>query len=274
MERLTSVTADSLSGEGALPRTYGFTTRAGNMGLLQITGFSDNPRGVKIRYKLVQYAAAQPAVAATAPSPAPAVDQAPANQTAAQVRLQHAEEAFTHSPESAGARGGKSVRGQEGQARRDLAAADLASNPLAAAIVTMQAAGEDLHDVESLQRSGAASTQEVEQARLKYELARTQFDTARRAATRRGAETASPATQPTTFPHLVHFEQGTTDFLDGDRITITEIRGTAATMEPGNTYKITGTYTLASHDRPCLPPIPPPQARTMAPAPSQPRRPS
>jgi type II secretory pathway pseudopilin PulG len=31
-----------------------FKTRAGGMGILQITGFTDNPRGVKIRYKLVQ----------------------------------------------------------------------------------------------------------------------------------------------------------------------------------------------------------------------------
>jgi serine/threonine protein kinase len=33
---------------------YGFQTREGGMGILQITGFTDNPRGVKIRYKLVQ----------------------------------------------------------------------------------------------------------------------------------------------------------------------------------------------------------------------------
>jgi hypothetical protein len=31
-----------------------FRTRDGGMGILQITGFTDNPRGVKIRYKLVQ----------------------------------------------------------------------------------------------------------------------------------------------------------------------------------------------------------------------------
>jgi hypothetical protein len=33
--------------------TFYFRTREGGMGLLQITGFTDNPRGVKIRYKLV-----------------------------------------------------------------------------------------------------------------------------------------------------------------------------------------------------------------------------
>ena len=36
--------------------TFLFQTREGGMGILQITGFSDNPPGVKIRYKLVQNA--------------------------------------------------------------------------------------------------------------------------------------------------------------------------------------------------------------------------
>jgi hypothetical protein len=36
------------------PATYGFQTREGGRGILQITGFTENPRGVKIRYKLVQ----------------------------------------------------------------------------------------------------------------------------------------------------------------------------------------------------------------------------
>jgi hypothetical protein len=34
--------------------TYYFKTREGGMGILQITGFTENPRGVKLRYKLVQ----------------------------------------------------------------------------------------------------------------------------------------------------------------------------------------------------------------------------
>ena len=46
------------SEDGVLPKTYIFHTRAGSAGLLQITGFSENPRGVKIRYKLVQPSAA------------------------------------------------------------------------------------------------------------------------------------------------------------------------------------------------------------------------
>jgi len=45
-----------LSAKGELPQTFLFRTREGGTGLLQITGFTNNPRGVKIRYKLVQSA--------------------------------------------------------------------------------------------------------------------------------------------------------------------------------------------------------------------------
>ena len=54
------------------------------------------------------------------------------------------------------------------------------------------------------------------------------------------------------FPHIVHFEQGASKLADGDKIDITEVRGTATTMSPGNVYWIKGTYTLASHDRASL----------------------
>jgi hypothetical protein len=43
-----------LSAKGQLPETFLIKTREGGMGILQITGFTENPRGVKIRYKLVQ----------------------------------------------------------------------------------------------------------------------------------------------------------------------------------------------------------------------------
>jgi serine/threonine protein kinase len=43
-----------LSTNVVFPLTFAFQTGAGGAGVLQITGFTDNPRGVKIRYKLVQ----------------------------------------------------------------------------------------------------------------------------------------------------------------------------------------------------------------------------
>ena len=49
--------------EGLTPMTFGFRTRKGDCGLLQVTGFTDNPRGVKIRYKLIRGGATKPAAA-------------------------------------------------------------------------------------------------------------------------------------------------------------------------------------------------------------------
>jgi len=58
--RLSSVFVDSvpgrpvhISGKGDLPATYLFQTREGTRGVLQIVGFSNEPRGVKLRYKLL-----------------------------------------------------------------------------------------------------------------------------------------------------------------------------------------------------------------------------
>jgi hypothetical protein len=42
--------------DGLLPLTFAFESRTGKAGLLQITGFTDNPRTVMIRYKLVNAA--------------------------------------------------------------------------------------------------------------------------------------------------------------------------------------------------------------------------
>ncbi|NQT11896.1 MAG: PEGA domain-containing protein [Planctomycetes bacterium] len=43
-----------ISGKGELPATFIFQTREGGMGVLQILDFVEKPRGVKIRYKLVE----------------------------------------------------------------------------------------------------------------------------------------------------------------------------------------------------------------------------
>jgi beta-lactamase regulating signal transducer with metallopeptidase domain len=68
---------------------------------------------------------------------------------------------------------------------------------------------------------------------------------------------ATPAGKPdmpiaSEFPYAVKFEQGATQFSNGDKITIDEIRGTADMFTPGNIYWIKGTYKLASHERATL----------------------
>jgi tRNA A-37 threonylcarbamoyl transferase component Bud32 len=51
-EKLKTATVDGASAEEPLPKTYGFSTRAGNTGVLRITGIGDNPRGINIHYKV------------------------------------------------------------------------------------------------------------------------------------------------------------------------------------------------------------------------------
>ncbi len=58
-----------LSGRKGSLATWLFQTRKGAMGILQINGFTDNPRGVKIRYKLVKNTPADPQPKTTAPTP-------------------------------------------------------------------------------------------------------------------------------------------------------------------------------------------------------------
>jgi beta-lactamase regulating signal transducer with metallopeptidase domain len=75
---------------------------------------------------------------------------------------------------------------------------------------------------------------------------------------------ASPATQvanilPALTPapnsqltHPLDFRLGQTQFLPGDSITITEVRGTSDHFEVDGTYQVKGTYTLASVDHATL----------------------
>ena len=50
----TPATPAPMTVAGGPPATFGFATRTGSAGILQIVGFNDKPKGVRIRYKLVQ----------------------------------------------------------------------------------------------------------------------------------------------------------------------------------------------------------------------------
>jgi tRNA A-37 threonylcarbamoyl transferase component Bud32 len=68
------------------PATYAFQTREGGMGILQITGFTANPRGVKLRYKLVQNGGEQKTAApAAAASPALSPETEPVESPAGEM---------------------------------------------------------------------------------------------------------------------------------------------------------------------------------------------
>ncbi len=61
-------TPATLSGKGVLPATFAIKTREGGKGLLQITEISDQPPGLKVRYKLLKTA---PPLAPLNAAPAP-----------------------------------------------------------------------------------------------------------------------------------------------------------------------------------------------------------
>jgi hypothetical protein len=50
----------------------------------------------------------------------------------------------------------------------------------------------------------------------------------------------------------VAFQLGQQEFQNGDSITITQVRGTADAIKPGETYEVIGRYHLVSHDRATL----------------------
>jgi RNA polymerase sigma factor (sigma-70 family) len=68
----------------------------------------------------------------------------------------------------------------------------------------------------------------------------------------KAADVKPESSRTSEFPFSLRFEQGATRFLEGDKITILEVRGTADTIAPGNIYWIKGTYTLGSHNRAML----------------------
>jgi hypothetical protein len=51
------------------------------------------------------------------------------------------------------------------------------------------------------------------------------------------------------FPHVINYELGASGFADGDQITIVSVRGDRKHIEPGGSYLVEGTYTLASASR-------------------------
>jgi len=50
------------------------------------------------------------------------------------------------------------------------------------------------------------------------------------------------------FPHHIQFELGASGFFPGDQIIISEVRGDREHIEPGGSYLVEGSYTLASAD--------------------------
>jgi hypothetical protein len=58
--------------------------------------------------------------------------------------------------------------------------------------------------------------------------------------------------EDTEFPIAIAYQQGDRDFLPGDDITLTEVRGTTADFDVGTLFLVKGKYTLQSRDEASL----------------------
>jgi RNA polymerase sigma factor (sigma-70 family) len=67
-----------------------------------------------------------------------------------------------------------------------------------------------------------------------------------------GASNSPPTIDSETMKFQASFQLGSSKFLNGDQITISSIRGSSEVLAPGNSYVVTGTYTLASQQNAML----------------------
>jgi serine/threonine protein kinase len=135
-----------------------FSTREGVEGILQITGFTDDPRGVKIRYKLVQNGKPNTSTTSSA--------EQNANQEIARLKLQYAEQEVkeTEARFSIGVIAPYDL--QKAKCSRDIAAAEVKGDNVEVARLKLAIAELDLDVAGKKFSVGKATTQEYEQAKL------------------------------------------------------------------------------------------------------------
>jgi hypothetical protein len=156
-----------------LPRTFVFETRTGIHGLLQITGFTDNPRGVKIRYKLVQQAGGQISIAGE--------KRQTADEEIARLKLQAAEQ-DVKTPEARFAVGTITTNElQKARLARDIAAAETKGDSVEIARLKLQVADLDLDVAAKMSAVGTITKEEYTAAKLARDEAAVYFRAAQKA---------------------------------------------------------------------------------------------
>jgi hypothetical protein len=157
------------------PATWLFVTREGGMGVLQITGFTENPRGVKLRYKLAQSALSNPNTSSnsTVPSVQPVRTT---NDPAAELELALTRLGDLQRQAEVGA---LTPRGKEIlRAERDVALAEarLRGDAFTIATVTLDHARKIRQALEKQYEAGKASVAELNEAFADEARARTALD--------------------------------------------------------------------------------------------------
>jgi len=131
--------------------TYGFMTREGNIGMLQILRFTENPRGVKIRYKLVQSGE---------------VKAAPANDEAARLKLQAADQELAAIKQKVAVGLAPPVDYDRAKIVHDITVTELKGDTVEVARLKLQLAEFNLKVTGQLQAVGKATQQEYDAAKL------------------------------------------------------------------------------------------------------------
>ena len=145
------------------PPAYVFKTPAGTTGLLQVTGFTENPRGVKIRYKLVQNGKQNTSTTSEA--------EQNANQEIARLKLQQAEQELETTKKKVEVGLAPSVDYEKAKLSRDMAAAEVKGDNVEAARLKLAIAELDLYVAGKKLSVGKATPQEYEQAKLARDVA-------------------------------------------------------------------------------------------------------
>jgi hypothetical protein len=140
------------------PPAYVFKTPAGTTGLLQITGYTENPRGVKIRYKLVQNGKQNASTTSEA--------EQNANREIARLKLQQAEQELETTKKKVEVGLAPSVDYEKAKLSCDMAAAEVKGDNVGVARLKLAIAELDLDVAGKKFSVGKATTQEYEQAKL------------------------------------------------------------------------------------------------------------
>ena len=163
---------------GTMP-AYWFETRTGLTGILQITGFTKSPPGVKIRYKLVHEGSA-PFADSPAPTNAPAVEQA-ADQKIARLKLEQAEREVKAAEQKFSVGTITEYELQKIKLERDIAAAEVEGDPVEVARRKLAMADLDLDVIGKKVALGLAPPSEYDQAKLARDTAAARYKQAQTA---------------------------------------------------------------------------------------------
>jgi hypothetical protein len=168
--------------------TWFFRTREGGMGILQIVGSTDNPRGVKIRYKLVQNGKQNTSTTSAA--------EQNANQEIARLKLQHAEQEVKEAEAKVSIGLMAEFDLQKAKWSRDIAAAEIKGDNVEVARLKLAIAESDLDVAGKMFSVGKATSQEYEQAKLARDTEMVRYKLAQGATNRLPVTLFEPAVTP------------------------------------------------------------------------------